>query len=189
MKRHVTYANVVATLALFVALGGSSYAAATLARDSVGPKQVRARAIGPSELRRDSVSARAVRNGSLSLRELSPAARGQLRGLQGPPGQQGPTGPAGTPYFANVDAGAGQLTGNATGASWRGGDNPYRVSFGRSLDGCVATATVANAAPEGEPDTGGAYATVGRQGDEVVVRTYAANGERKPFPFNVLMTC
>ncbi len=98
-------------------------------------------------------------------------------------------GPAGTPYFASIDAGAERLTGNAVAASYIGNGNAYRVSFGRSLDGCVATATVANAAPEGAPDNGGAYATVGRQGDEVVVRTYTATGEREPLPFNVLMTC
>jgi hypothetical protein len=36
-----TYANVVATLALFVALGGASYAAVTLPRNSVGSAQLR----------------------------------------------------------------------------------------------------------------------------------------------------
>ena len=35
------YANVVATLALFVALGGSSYAALNLPKASVGAKQLK----------------------------------------------------------------------------------------------------------------------------------------------------
>ena len=41
IRPRLTYANVIATLALFVALGGASYAAVTLPRDSVGSGQVR----------------------------------------------------------------------------------------------------------------------------------------------------
>lgn len=41
----LTYANVIATLALFVSLGGASYAAVTLPADSVGRKQLRAGAV------------------------------------------------------------------------------------------------------------------------------------------------
>ena len=36
IRDRLTYANVTATLALFIALGGSSYAALKLPRDSVG---------------------------------------------------------------------------------------------------------------------------------------------------------
>lgn len=42
----LTYANVVATLALFVGLGGASYAAITLPAGSVGARQLRAGAVG-----------------------------------------------------------------------------------------------------------------------------------------------
>jgi hypothetical protein len=42
----LTYANVIATLALFVSLGGASYAAITLPADSVGSKQLRSGAVG-----------------------------------------------------------------------------------------------------------------------------------------------
>jgi len=41
----LTYANVIATLALFVSLGGVSYAAITLPPDSVGKSQIRAGAV------------------------------------------------------------------------------------------------------------------------------------------------
>src|ERR1700678_2621687 len=37
----LSYANVVATLALFISLGGASYAAVTLPAGSVGPRQLR----------------------------------------------------------------------------------------------------------------------------------------------------
>ena len=38
---HVSYANVMASLALVVAMGGTSYAVAQLPKDSVTSKQVR----------------------------------------------------------------------------------------------------------------------------------------------------
>jgi hypothetical protein len=50
IRRHVSYANVTATLALFVALGGTSYAALTLPRASVGAAQIRSGAVTPSKL-------------------------------------------------------------------------------------------------------------------------------------------
>jgi hypothetical protein len=80
MARHLSYANVVASLALFIALGGGAYAVATLPRNSVTSAQ--------------------VKNGSLLAKDFK---KGQLkRGARGAPGAQGergltgPQGPAGT---------------------------------------------------------------------------------------------
>ena len=42
IRARLSFANVMSLLALFVALGGSSYAAVTLARNSVGAKQIKA---------------------------------------------------------------------------------------------------------------------------------------------------
>lgn len=50
IKKRASYANVVSTIALFVALGGASYAAVALAPNSVGSRQVRAGAITPPKL-------------------------------------------------------------------------------------------------------------------------------------------
>jgi hypothetical protein len=49
--RRLTYANVVASLALFVALGGASYGAIALPANSVGSRQLRAAAVGLGDLR------------------------------------------------------------------------------------------------------------------------------------------
>jgi hypothetical protein len=46
----LTYGNVVATLALFISLGGVSYAAIELPAKSVGPKQLQAGAVTPGAL-------------------------------------------------------------------------------------------------------------------------------------------
>jgi hypothetical protein len=47
---HLSYANVVATLALFIALGGASYAARSLPQNSVGTSQLKLGAVEPSRL-------------------------------------------------------------------------------------------------------------------------------------------
>ena len=86
ITRHVSYANVTASLALFLALGGISWAAATLPRDSVGAKQIKTNAVGSSE----------VKDRALTARDFAPGALPQgPQGPEGPPGPQGPAGLAG----------------------------------------------------------------------------------------------
>jgi hypothetical protein len=92
IRKHVTYANVCASLALFVALGGSGYAAISLPRDSVGSRELRRNAVATSELRDEAVTSSKVRDGAITSRDLSASAKSTLAGAPGP---QGPTGPAG----------------------------------------------------------------------------------------------
>jgi hypothetical protein len=74
---------VVGLIALFVALGGTGYAAVVLPAHSVGTKQ----------LKRNAVTSSKVKNFSLLRRDFK---RGQLpRGPQGPAGPRGATGPQG----------------------------------------------------------------------------------------------
>jgi hypothetical protein len=83
LRSKLTYANVIASLALFVALGGVSWAAATLPANSVGKPQ----------LKRNAVTSEKVANGSLKTKDF---AAGQLpTGERGPAGPSGPAAPAG----------------------------------------------------------------------------------------------
>jgi hypothetical protein len=52
----LTYANVTATLALFVALGGASYAVTQLPANSVGTSQLKAHAVTSSKLARNATA-------------------------------------------------------------------------------------------------------------------------------------
>jgi hypothetical protein len=91
LRSRLTYANVMATIAVFVALGGSSYAAVTLTRSSVKGKHIA----------KNAVTSPKVKNGSLRRTDfragvLSPGPRGAEgpRGEQGPKGDQGAAGSA-----------------------------------------------------------------------------------------------
>jgi hypothetical protein len=94
-KRRIrlSYANVVASLALFAALGGSSYAAI-----SITGKQVRDGSLSGRDVRNASLTGKDVGDRSLLARDFK---SGQLpagpRGAQGPLGTQGPKGDKGDP--------------------------------------------------------------------------------------------
>jgi hypothetical protein len=88
-RARLTYANIVSSLALFLALGGVSYAAATLPKNSVGSKQIKSNAVTSSK----------VKNGSLLGKDFK---AGQLpKGATGPQGPQGPKGDTGTVDTSN----------------------------------------------------------------------------------------
>jgi hypothetical protein len=95
-KRRIrlTYANVVASLALFAALGGSSYAAI-----SITGKQVRDGSLSGRDVHNATLTNRDVRDQSLLARDFKadqlPAGAQGDKGDPGPQGSQGPTGPAG----------------------------------------------------------------------------------------------
>jgi hypothetical protein len=100
-SRRPSPAMLVALLALFVALGGSSYAALQIPRGSVGTKQ----------LKNGAVTSPKVKNNSLLVRDFKASQRSQLRGPQGAQGPQGPQGPQGQVGPASGAAG-GALAGS-----------------------------------------------------------------------------
>jgi hypothetical protein len=62
-RPRLTYANVVASIALFAALGGVSYAATTLPKSSVGTDQIQAEAVRTGKLTDDAVTASKLAQG------------------------------------------------------------------------------------------------------------------------------
>jgi hypothetical protein len=76
LGERVTYANVTATLALFIALGGVGYAASRLPKDSVGSKQIRENAVKASEQAPDSVDGSNLMDASVGADDLGPSSVG-----------------------------------------------------------------------------------------------------------------
>jgi hypothetical protein len=88
IRESLTYANVMATIAVFVALGGGAYAAFKLPAKSVGSKQLKNGAVTPRKLAPATVNRFKSERGAQG-------AQGST-GAQGPKGDTGPsTGPAG----------------------------------------------------------------------------------------------
>jgi hypothetical protein len=110
IRARLTYANVMATIAAFVALGGSSYAAFTLSENSVKSKHIVNGQVKRPDIRNNAVNSAKVAAGSLLGSDF---AAGQL--LAGPPGPQGAQGPQGDPgpQGPKGDTGAPGLPGSA----------------------------------------------------------------------------
>jgi hypothetical protein len=158
--RRPRFADATSLLALFVALGGTGYAAATLPGNSVGSHQVRTGAIGKSEartgaigkaevrtgavgkseiavdgvgaaeIRRNAVDATELRDGGVELADLAPAARTAL------------TDASAVTFRTAVTSAGAAASGNAKAAS-RTGPGEYAVDLGRDAGACQLAATLA----------------------------------------------
>jgi hypothetical protein len=131
LRERLTFGNVTASLALFIALGGTSYAAITLPRNSVGTNQLRTGAIRSVD----------VKDRSLEARDLSLKARRFLKGQKGERGERGPQGPAGGTGDPGTSGGGGGGTTTTTPA------------------GITLTVKTASGSVTGSAETGDAVAT------------------------------
>jgi hypothetical protein len=95
IRRSFTYANVMATVAVVVALGGGAYAATTLPKNSVKSKQIANGQVKGADIAANAVNSAKVADFSLLAQDFR---AGQLpAGPAGPQGAQGPQGPQGEP--------------------------------------------------------------------------------------------
>jgi hypothetical protein len=93
--RRPRHGTVAAYLALFVALGGTSFAASTaLPSNSVGTSQLKSSAVTGAKVKNGSLTSSDFKKGSL------PAGAKGATGATGPAGPAGPTGPAGAGEIA-----------------------------------------------------------------------------------------
>jgi hypothetical protein len=85
IARRLTYANVIATLALFIALGGTSFAAVKLGRGSVTSPNIAKNAVTSTKVKDHSLLSADFKAGQLP------------KGAAGPKGDVGPKGDTGAP--------------------------------------------------------------------------------------------
>lgn len=141
----LTYANVMSTLAVFIALGGLGYAA-TLPRNSVGARELKSRAVTNAKIRTGAVTSATVRDRSLLARDFR---AGQL--LAGPKGDPGAAGAPG----AKGDTGAQ----GAQGPAGPSGISGYeRVQTTHNVDPMDTTIVTSAACPAGKKLLGGGAA-------------------------------
>jgi hypothetical protein len=171
LRERLTYANVMATVAVFLALGGVSYAAVSLPRGSVGREQLRKDSVTKSKIARKSVGRSELRRRGVTKGSLSSWIRRQLRrrakmGATGPRGAKGPAGAAarrvrysaaasGTPEPVTAfDLNALRLT---TSCDQGGGTTALNFSV-RSADGATLEETI-TVDQGSDPNTPGSAST------------------------------
>ena len=175
-RSHLSFANVMATMAVFIALGGTSYAAVMITgadvrdgsltgrdvRDSsLGASDVINNSLGTGEIRDGSLNGRDVRDsslgssdvidGSLLARDFRP---GQLQ--PGPKGDQGPAGAASRFFLLDENGNIVEQSGGFTvvskpGTTGQAANNPnVYISAGTSLMNKGLSATIAGPALDGD---------------------------------------
>jgi hypothetical protein len=110
-RGRLSYANVTASVALFIALGGTAVAAVTLPVNSVGAPQIQKDAVRSPEIAKDAVRSpeiakdavrspeiakdavrsSEIQDNGIHLDDISSSAQNALRGAQGPAGPSGTT--------------------------------------------------------------------------------------------------
>ena len=203
MKPRLSFANVTSMIALFAALGGTSYAAVNLSSNSVnkahlrtnsvGKSEIRTRAVGrseivssgvsSSEIRNSSVGTADVRDTSLEIADLSPAARTALGELNG------------VTFRASATAAGALTAGNARSLAHTAGSGVYTIELGRDVSACQYSADVTrvkSGTTIEEPTTPGFItASPSATNTQVIVRTY--NNNAPPVaadrPFSLYVAC
>src|SRR5262249_49604905 len=127
MRPRLTYANVIATLALFLALGGGAIAASQVGKKSVGTPQLKANAVTTAKIKKNavtnakikasSVTSDKIKDGAVTFADLAPGSTlvGTATGGPVPAYQSGVvplplagttsfTPQAGSVYFLSVEA-------------------------------------------------------------------------------------
>src|SRR4051812_36764296 len=151
----------VALLALFIALGGTSYAAVRLPAKSVGTKQLKSNAVTSAKVKNSSLKAKDFAPGEIPSGPAGPAGLQGGVGPQGPRGQEGARGPSdaysaffgtsGVPgaaatvfTLADLDLGAGDYVvyANSVVRNHGDGERSYTCYLGDELtdDGAADTA-------------------------------------------------
>ncbi|HET6997350.1 MAG TPA: hypothetical protein VFI03_02085 [Solirubrobacterales bacterium] len=121
MRRHLSFANVTAVLALFVALGGVSYAAVVLPKNSVGTKQLKPSSVTSAKVADGSLQRGDFKAGQFPANPPGPKGAKGEKGEKGERGEPGPTGEPG-PLLKTLPSGK-TLTGgfSAAGEAGTGG--------------------------------------------------------------------
>lgn len=152
-RGRLTYANVMATLAVFIALGGVSWAALKIPANSVGSKQLKDDSVGGPEIKDGVVGTKDLKAGSVGPDALQGNAVGfdnlapnavdgsKVKDASIPYGKLDPQ-TVSPRLFAHVSASG--VLGESSGVTSfsHPSKGQYGVTFNRDLHGCVAVAGV-----------------------------------------------
>jgi hypothetical protein len=95
LRRRLTYANVMATIAVFIALGGTSYAVVELSKSQVKTKHIAKNAVTTGKVKDGSLLGKDFKAGQLVAGAPGPAGPAGTQGTQGSKGDPGAKGDKG----------------------------------------------------------------------------------------------
>jgi hypothetical protein len=78
LRRNLSYSNVVASVSLFIALGGVSYAALTLPKGSVGTEQLKPQAVSTAKIKDGAITANKIRDGAVGGAKVDASTLGEV---------------------------------------------------------------------------------------------------------------
>jgi hypothetical protein len=140
IRKRLTYANVMSTIAVFLMLGGASaLAASQLGKKTVGAKQLKSNAVTTAKIKKDAVTAKKIKKGSITSEKIAAGAVGASQIAAGAVGNsQLGAGAVTASKIANGAIGAGQIGANAAGNA--------QTQFAKVFKGGVVPAAESEAA-------------------------------------------
>jgi hypothetical protein len=194
--------NVIAYLALFVALGGTSYAAIKLPANSVGTKQIKNSSVTSAKIKDGSIQNADLAPGTLRAGGVGPAGAAGPKGDTGAAGSKGDTGatgvagPKGDPGTPGANATAlwavvatdGTLVRGSHVTSTQAFGSAYEVIFDRNVSGCAFVAGrggIDNETPVGQVSATRRLNNV----NGVYVNTFDSTGTGVAGPFHLAVFC
>jgi hypothetical protein len=78
IRSRLTYANVMASIAVFIALGGTGIAAVSLSKNSVGAKQIKTNAVRAAEIKRNAVTGSEIRSNAVAGGDVADGTLGSF---------------------------------------------------------------------------------------------------------------
>lgn len=141
LKRHLSVANVLSCMALFVALSGAAYAATTIGKKSVKAQHLGNGSVTAQKIRKGAVTMPKIRNGAVISTKIATGAVGTLQIADGSVRSSKLGGSVVTSGKLKDGAVTGEkLASNAVTASKIGGD---AVTTGKLQEGSVTAAKLA----------------------------------------------
>ncbi len=70
IRKRVTYANVMSSLAVFLVLGGATAIAAGLGKNSVGTKQLKRNAVSTAKIKRNAITTAKIKNNAITTAKI-----------------------------------------------------------------------------------------------------------------------
>jgi hypothetical protein len=170
--RRPSPALVIACIALFVAMGGAGYAAAT-----IGTKQIRNNSVRGKDIRNHTISSRDVKHNSLGGVAISETKLGPVNAAQG------------LVNFAVVASNGVLARGRGVLSASRTGAGAYQVIFSRNVRNCAYFATL-GAIGATTPNTGQvSVAQLASNVNGVIVRSTDGTSKATNRSFHLIVNC